>query len=290
MDDLAVRQVILVVSDSLGTTGYEVARAACGQFEGLNVEIERLTKVSGAAAVADTVSHLLERGCALCVLYTIADRYLREDVRRVLEDLGVGGVDVLGPAVRAIKSSSGLAPSGLAGSIHRTDERYFKRIEAMEYFVEHDDGRGADDLDDADIVLIGISRTGKTPLSMYLAHLGYRVANIPLVPGVEPPAALFALDPCKVFGLISTTEVVSTIRDRRLGDDSARAVAADYSDPDRVQTEMDDARALIKRLGCFTVRTDGKAIEESATEILERMRQVKIGRERRRAGENAQSI
>lgn len=290
MDDLAVRQVILVVSDSLGTTGYEVARAACGQFEGLNVEIERLTKVSGAAAVADTVSHLLERGCALCVLYTIADRSLRGDVRRVLEDLGVGGVDVLGPAVRAIKSSSGLAPSGLAGSIHRTDERYFKRIEAMEFFVEHDDGRGADDLDDADIVLIGISRTGKTPLSMYLAHLGYRVANIPLVPGVEPPAALFTLDPCKVFGLISTTEVVSTIRDRRLGDDYARAVAADYSDPDRVQTEMDDARALIKRLGCFTVRTDGKAIEESATEILERMRQVQIGRERRRAGENAQSI
>ncbi len=160
----------------------------------------------------------------------------------------------------------------------------------MEYFVEHDDGRGADDLDDADIVLIGISRTGKTPLSMYLAHLGYRVANIPLVPGVEPPASLFSVDPEKVFGLISTTEVVSTIRDRRFGDDMSRAVASDYADPERVRSEMDEARALIKKLGCITVRTDGKAIEESAAEILERMRQVRIGRERRRERLDAQSI
>ena len=189
-----------------------------------------------------------------------------------------------------MSESSGVAPSGIAGSIHRTDEEYFKRIEAMEYFVEHDDGRGADDLDDADIVLIGISRTGKTPLSMYLAHLGYRVANIPLVPGVEPPASLFSVDPGKVFGLISTTEVVSTIRDRRLGDDMSRAVASDYADPERVRSEMDEARALIKKLGCITVRTDGKAIEESAAEILERMRQVRIGRERRRERLDAQSI
>ncbi len=251
--------------------------------------------------------------------------------------MGVNGVDVLGPAVQALSESSGVAPSGIAGSIHRTDEEYFKRIEAMEYFVEHDDGRGADDLDDADIVLIGISRTGKTPLSMYLAHLGYRVANIPLVPGVEPPASLFSVDPGKVFGigisrtgktplsmylahlgyrvaniplvpgveppaslfsvdpgkvfgLISTTEVVSTIRDRRLGDDMSRAVASDYADPERVRTEMDEARTLIKKLGCIAVRTDGKAIEESAAEILERMRQVRIGRERRRERLDAQSI
>ena len=284
------RQAVLVVSDSLGATGYEVARAACGQFDGVEIAVERLTKVNDADVVEKAVRQLLGEGSVLSVLYTIADGALRAEVGERLRAMGVNGVDVLGPAVQALSESSGVEPSGIAGSIHRTDEEYFKRIEAMEYFVEHDDGRGADDLDDADIVLIGISRTGKTPLSMYLAHLGYRVANIPLVPGVEPPASLFSVDPGKVFGLISTTEVVATIRDRRLGDDMSRAVASDYADPERVRTEMDEARALIKKLGCITVRTDGKAIEESAAEILERMRQVRIGRERRRERLDAQSI
>lgn len=290
MTDQSARRVVLVVSDSLGVTGYEVARAACGQFDGVDIAIERLSKVNDASVVEGAVRQFLDEGRALSVLYTIADGSLRDEVGDRLRAMGVSGVDVLGPAVRALSESSGIEPSGIAGSIHRTDEEYFRRIEAMEYFVEHDDGRGADDLDDADIVLIGISRTGKTPLSMYLAHLGYRVANIPLVPGVEPPASLFSADPGKVFGLISTTEVVSTIRDRRLGDDMSRAVAFDYADPDRVQSEMDDARALIKKLGCITVRTDGKAIEESAAEILERMRQVRIGRELRQGRLSAQSI
>ncbi len=290
MTDRSAHQVVLVVSDSLGTTGYEVARAARGQFEGVDIAIERLTKVGDAAVVEGAVRQLLDEGRALSVLYTIADGSLRAEVGERLEAMGVNGVDVLGPAVQALGASSGVTPSGIAGSIHRTDEDYFKRIEAMEYFVEHDDGRGADDLDDADIVLIGISRTGKTPLSMYLAHLGYRVANIPLVPGVEPPASLYSVDPGKVFGLISTTEVVSTIRDRRLGNDLSRAVAADYADPERVRSEMDEARALIKKLGCITVRTNGKAIEESASEILERMRRVRIGREHRREHVIAQSI
>lgn len=290
MADQSTRCVVLVVSDSLGVTGYEVARAACGQFDGVDIAIERLSKVDDADVVEGAIRQFLDEGRALSVLYTIADGSLRAEVGDRLRAMGVSGVDVLGPAVQALSESSGIAPSGIAGSIHRTDEEYFKRIEAMEYFVEHDDGRGADDLDDADIVLIGISRTGKTPLSMYLAHLGYRVANIPLVPGVEPPASLFSVDPGKVFGLISTIEVVSSIRDRRLGDDLSRAVASDYADPERVQSEMNEARSLIKKLGCFTVRTDGKAIEESAAEILERMRQVRIGREHRRERLIAQSI
>lgn len=177
---------------------------------------------------------------------------------------------------------TGLEPRGVPGAIHRTDEGYFKRIEAMEYFVEHDDGRGSDDLSGADIVLIGISRTGKTPLSMYLAHQGYRVANIPLATGVEPPASLFEVDPAKVFGLISTAGVVSSIRNSRLGDDLSRGVAGSYVDPELVAREMDDARALIKRLGCLSIRTDGKAIEESAAEIAMHLERVAAGRAHRK--------
>lgn len=278
-----MKPVILVVSDALGDTAQQLARAAAGQFDSDSICIERLAKVRSSSDVETVLAPRIERGEAIAVLYTIASPELRGEVAGMLDRLGVPSVDALGPVLSLLTALTGDDPCGIAGSIHRTDEVYFRRIEAMEYFVEHDDGRGAEDLSDADIVLIGVSRTGKTPLSMYLAHLGYRVANIPLALGLEPPASLFSVDPARIFGLISTTDVVSAIRNSRLGDDAARAVAGSYADPENVSREMDEARALIRRLGCFSVRTDGKAIEESAAEIIGRIEQVA----RRRAHRNS---
>lgn len=153
----------------------------------------------------------------------------------------------------------------------------------MEYFVEHDDGRGCDDLSAADIVLLGVSRTSKTPLSMYLAYQGYKVANVPLAHGMEPPKSIYKVDPMRLFGLISTVDVISEIRDSRLGDDYARAVAGSYAEPESVRSELEEARALMKRLGCFVVRTDGKAIEESASEIIAHLEEIQEARARRAA-------
>lgn len=277
-----MKPVVLIVSDSLGDTARQLAHAAAAQFCPQQIVIERLSKVRTRDEVFSALAPRLSAGETVAVLYTIVDASLRADIASLLDELSVPAVDVIGPVLSALGDITGAEPRGIPGTIHRTDEVYFNRIEAMEYFVEHDDGRGAEDLSGADIVLIGISRTGKTPLSMYLAHLGYRVANIPLAPGIEPPAALFTVDPGKVFGLISTTNVVSTIRNSRLGDDLARGVAASYADPEHVAREMDEARALIKRLGCFTVRTDGKAIEESAAEIIGRLETVARGRAHRK--------
>lgn len=277
-----MKPVVLIVSDSLGDTARQLAHAAAAQFCPQQISIERLSKVRTRDEVFSALAPRLSAGETVAVLYTIVDASLRADIASLLNELSVPAVDVIGPVLSVLGDITGVEPRGIPGTIHRTDEVYFNRIEAMEYFVEHDDGRGADDLSGADIVLIGISRTGKTPLSMYLAHLGYRVANIPLAPGIEPPAALFSVDPGKVFGLISTTNVVSTIRNSRLGDDLARGVAASYADPEHVAREMDEARALIKRLGCFTVRTDGKAIEESAAEIIGRLEMVARGRAHRK--------
>ncbi len=277
-----MKPVVLIVSDSLGDTARQLAHAAAAQFCPQQIAIERLSKVRTRDEVFSALAPRLSAGETVAVLYTIVDASLRADIASLLDELSIPAVDVIGPVLSALGDITGVEPRGIPGTIHRTDEVYFDRIEAMEYFVEHDDGRGADDLSGADIVLIGISRTGKTPLSMYLSHLGYRVANIPLAPGIEPPAALFTVDPSKVFGLISTTNVVSTIRNSRLGDDLARGVAASYADPEHVAREMDEARALIKRLGCFTVRTDGKAIEESAAEIIGRLEMVARGRAHRK--------
>ncbi|WP_066832178.1 pyruvate, water dikinase regulatory protein [Collinsella ihumii] len=271
-----------VISDSLGDTACEMVLAAAGQFPEGSIRIARLPKVSDIGQVERYIAPCIASGEPIAVFYTIVDPGLRDNLAFTLQHLGVPSVDLLGSALNTISDLLGMDPAGTPGTIHRTDERYFHRIEAMEYFVEHDDGRGAVDLSDADIVLLGVSRTSKTPLSMYLAFQGYKVANIPLAHGMEPPSSIYAVDPMRLFGLLSTTDVIASIRDSRLGDDMTRAVASSYADPEAIAHELEEARALMKRLGCFVVRTDNKAIEESASEIIGRLEAVQEARAKRR--------
>ena len=259
-----------VISDSLGETAADVALAAAAQFPHGTVHIERLPKVTSVEQVR---RFILERerdtsADKLLVFHTIANRALREEIVAEFEKRGIVALDLLGPALDAIANLTGEQPLGQAGVIRRTDEYYFRRIEAMEFFVAHDDGRNPQDLTKADIVLVGVSRTSKTPLSMYLSFHGYKVANIPLATGVEPPQELFDVDSFRIFGLVSTPEVLSTIRNERLGSLAAREVAGSYSDPLKIQEELDEARALMRRLGCIVVHTDGRAVEETSQVIL----------------------
>lgn len=275
MDKLAT---VLVISDALGETAASVALAAAGQFDEGAVAIERLSRVQDARQVKRYLESLAGAAKKIAAFHTIVQDELRSEVAGLLVEQGIAAVDLLGPAIDTIAALTGLAPKGIPGIIHQTDERYFQRIACMEYTVEHDDGRGADDLSEADIVLIGVSRTSKTPLSMYLALQGYRVANIPLAPQVEPPQALFEVDPARIFGLVTTVETIAPIRSQRLGTAQAQSAAGSYADPDAIELEFAYARTLMKRLGCFVVHTDGKAIEESATEIIERLNRILLSR------------
>ncbi|WP_019128350.1 pyruvate, water dikinase regulatory protein [Enorma massiliensis] len=275
MDKLAT---VLVISDALGETAASVALAAAGQFDEGAVAIERLSRVQDARQVKRYLESSAGAAKKIAAFHTIVQDELRSEVAGLLVEQGIAAVDLLGPAIGTIAALTGLAPKGIPGIIHRTDEHYFKRIACMEYAVEHDDGRGADDLSTADIVLIGVSRTSKTPLSMYLALQGYRVANIPLAPQMEPPQALFEVDPARIFGLVTTVEAIAPIRAQRLGNAQAQSAAGSYADPDAIELEFAYARTLMKRLGCFVVHTDGKAIEESATEIIERLNRILLSR------------
>ncbi|MBM6891558.1 kinase/pyrophosphorylase [Enorma massiliensis] len=275
MDKLAT---VLVISDALGETAASVALAAAGQFDEGAVAIERLSRVQDARQVKRYLESLAGAAKKIAAFHTIVQDALRCEVAGLLVEQGIAAVDLLGPSIDTIAALTGLAPKGIPGIIHQTDERYFQRIACMEYTVEHDDGRGADDLTEADIVLIGVSRTSKTPLSMYLALQGYRVANIPLAPQVEPPQALFEVDPARIFGLVTTVEAIAPIRAQRLGTAQAQSAAGSYADPDAIELEFAYARSLMKRLGCFVVHTDGKAIEESATEIIERLNRILLAR------------
>lgn len=275
MDKLAT---VLVISDALGETAASVALAAAGQFDEGAVAIERLSRVQDARQVKRYLESLAGAAKKIAAFHTIVQDELRSEVAGLLVEQGIAAVDLLGPAIGTIAALTGLAPKGIPGIIHRTDEHYFKRIACMEYAVEHDDGRGADDLSTADIVLIGVSRTSKTPLSMFLALQGYRVANIPLAPQMEPPQALFEVDPARIFGLVTTVETIAPIRSQRLRTAQAQSAAGSYVDPDAIELEFAYARSLMKRLGCFVVHTDGKAIEESATEIIERLNRILLTR------------
>lgn len=275
MDKLAT---VLVISDALGETAASVALAAAGQFDEGAVAIERLSRVQDARQVRRYLESLAGAAKKIAAFHTIVQDELRSEVAGLLVEQGIAAVDLLGPAIDTIAALTGLAPKGIPGIIHQTDERYFQRIACMEYTVEHDDGRGADDLSEADIVLIGVSRTSKSPLSMYLALQGYRVANIPLAPQMKPPQALFEVDPARIFGLVTTVETIAPIRAQRLGTAQAQSAAGSYADPDAIELEFAYARSLMKRLGCFVVHTDGKAIEESATEIIERLNRILLAR------------
>lgn len=252
-----------VLSDALGETGEMVARAAVAQFYPGDFRIERLEKVTTPEHLRRTVELHCGEGCIF--LYTLVDAPLREEMERLVAG-GVNAVDVLGPAVTLLGDAIGHRPAGEAGAMHRTDEDYFDRIEATEFAVMHDDGRHPEDLPEADIVLIGVSRTSKTPLSMYLAFKGYRVANVPLAPGMVPPEELHLLDPRRVFGLVTKARVLVDIRSERMRE--IGMVVPRYAEPESVETELEEARALMRKLGCMVIRTDNRAVEESAQEIV----------------------
>jgi regulator of PEP synthase PpsR (kinase-PPPase family) len=202
----------------------------------------------------------------MVLFYTIADETLRAQLEDYLKDKPVAAADLIGPAIDTIAEATGRKPKGEPGLIRKTSKEYFDRVGALEFAVEHDDGRNVDQLDQADIVLIGVSRSSKTPLAIYLATQGYRVANVPLAAGTTPPAQLFKIEKGRIFGLTSNVRLLSEIRYRRLGD--AREVAESYAEPASVQNDLDEARQLMRRLGCIVVRTDNRSIEETAQEIL----------------------
>ena len=252
-----------VLSDALGETGEMVARAAAAQFYPGDFRIERLEKVTTPEHLRRTVEMHCGTGCIF--LYTLVDAPLREEMQRLTGE-GVKAVDVLGPAVSLLSMAIGHRPAGEAGAMHRTDEEYFDRIEATEFAVMHDDGRHPEDLPKADVVLIGVSRTSKTPLSMYLAFKGYRVANVPLAPGMDPPAELFDLDPSRIFGLVTDPRVLIDIRSERMRE--IGMLVPRYAERESVEDELKEARSLMRRLGCIVIRTDNRAVEESAQEIV----------------------
>ncbi|MCI2242236.1 pyruvate, water dikinase regulatory protein [Adlercreutzia faecimuris] len=264
---------IHVISDSVGVTAQAVARAAAAQFGVNDPKIEVLPKVQSFGQIRSFLEehaayHVHTLGDdRLLVFFTLVDRSMSEQTAAyIAEHDNILGVDIMTGAVEAIAELSGMRPTSRAGSLREANEGYFRRIEAIEFTIAHDDGRNPQDLTEADIVLLGVSRSSKTPLSIYLSQQGYKVANIPLDPSTEPPREIYDVDRTRLFGLMTTADVLTDIRQRRLG--NAAVVAASYADPEYIYEDLEKARALMRRLGCIVIHTEKRAVEETAQEIL----------------------
>jgi regulator of PEP synthase PpsR (kinase-PPPase family) len=259
------RPSVYILSDSLGETADAVAKAALSQFEEDAFHVVRLPRINSRGQLQGVVHGAAHERCVF--LYTLAERRLRDEMAIMSRELDIFAIDILGPVVTTMEMMSGMEPEWEPGLVHRVDRSYFDRIEALEFAVKHDDGRATEELAEAEIVLIGVSRSSKTPIAMYLAFRGYKAANIPLVPGVPAPDELFDIDTRRIFGLTTSANLLVDIRGKRFSD--IGSYAQDYFDREHIEQELDDSRALMRRLGCIVVSTEGRAVEETAQEILE---------------------
>lgn len=262
------RPLILAVSDATGETAIQLCRAAMAQFGPVDdAQIHTIAHVLHEADLEKAV--LAARQLGSILVYTLVGPELRTRLKELAFEHEVPSVDVLGSLIARIAQRLGRPPLSVPGLGHELDEDYFRRIEAVEFAVYNDDGREPKNLHKADIVIVGISRTSKTPLSNYIAHRGYKVANVPLVLGVALPPELDQVDPRRVFALSIDPAVLVKIRQARM--EALRMhPGSNYGDIRHVREEVNWAqRQYAAHPGWTVLNVSRKAVEETASRILE---------------------
>ncbi|CAL5344577.1 unnamed protein product [Camellia sinensis] len=276
--DVVGAKAIYMVSDGTGWTAEHSVQAALGQFDhclvdrACPVNTHLFSGIHDVEQLMEIVKQAAREGAMLA--YTLADPSMAQSAKQACKIWGIPSTDILGPITEAIATHLGVSPSGLPrgapGRASHLTEEYFRRIEAIEFTIKQDDGALPQNLHKADFILAGVSRTGKTPLSTYLAHKGYKVANIPIVMGVQVPKTLFEVDQEKVFGLTTNAVILQTIRRaraKRLG--FSDEVRSNYSEMDYVREELEYAGRIFAQNPIWPViEVTGKAIEETAAVML----------------------
>lgn len=259
---------IAICSDSIGETAEAVVRATLRQFELPNTEIKRIMNVRSEDEVSAVMEEVASRGGF--VAYTLVQPELREAIREEAVRLNVRAVDIMGPMMQAFIDTFNDTPKRTPGLLHRLDEDYFKRVEAVEFAVNNDDGKDVGAILKADLILLGASRVSKTPLSIFLAHKGLKVMNYPVVPELTPPTQLREVHPGKIVGLTVNPEHLVKIRSARL-QSMGLPDDAHYASMQRVQDELKYAQELFADLGCSVIDVTDKAIEETAALIIKQL-------------------
>jgi regulator of PEP synthase PpsR (kinase-PPPase family) len=251
-----------IVSDSTGETAQRIVQALEAQFPDQEFTEIRHPRVESVADLQLAVDRM--KGRLAVVVYTLVEPELRESMRTFCRRARLHYCDLLGHPIEAVARVSGQAARMKPGARPPLNDAYFRRMSAIEFAVKYDDGVGSG-LQEADVVLVGVSRTSKTPLSIYLGYLGYKAANVPLVKGIEPPPELFDLERSKIVGLTIDAQRLSEIRGERI-----RWMRGDrkYASLVEIYDELEYAGQIHRRLGCPVIEVSELSIEEISHRII----------------------
>lgn len=257
---------VYVLSDSVGETAELVIKAGLSQFNSGDYDIQRIPYVDDKKTIEDALLLAYEKDAI--VGFTLVEPELRDYLNQRARELNLEAIDIMGSMMEAMQRVFKKEPHLEPGLVHKLDEEYFKKVEAIEFAVKYDDGRDPRGISRADIILVGVSRTSKTPLSQYLALKRFKVANVPIVPEVEPPEELFQVNPDKCIGLKIDPDKLNDIRKERLkalglGDQAI------YANIKRIEEELEYFEDIIQKIGCTVVDVSNKAVEETANIIMQ---------------------
>lgn len=253
---------IYLVTDSVGETAKKTISAVVAQFPTVDLSDVHLYPFTNDRDSLMEILHDAKKEGAI-VAITLVDKALVRCVEDFAQAHNLPYVDFMSPLIQIIEKMSGESATQESGSVHRMNQAYFNRVSAIEFAVKYDDGKDPKGFLEADIILLGVSRTSKTPLSMYLANKGYKVANLPIIPEVEVAKELFMVSPNKIIGLTSSSESLSHIRSSREQTLGLKAKSM-YSDEKRILEELAYADTLFEHLGIQTIDVSKRSIEESS--------------------------
>ena len=259
------RGTVYIISDGTGETAATMTRAALVQYDQMDINIVRCKNVRTEAQVESVVNEAFEKQGI--IVHTVVSPTMRAKITELAGAKNLQAVDLLGPLLNSLDIYFGVHSDGQAGLLRTVDERYFKRIEAIEFTVKHDDGKTMKDLNQADIILVGLSRTSKTPLSIFLSHKGWKVANVPLVLDTPLPQELSEVDQRKIVGLIIDVDSLSRIRRNRL-EKFGQDPGGEYASMSYIEKEIQYAQEVFKKNRRWPVfNVTERALEETAAEI-----------------------
>ena len=254
-----------MISDSTGETAQRLVQALEAQFPDQEFREVRHPRVESVADLQLAVDRM--KGRSAVVVYTLVEPELREAMRSLCRNAKLHYCDLLGHPIEAVARVSGQAAKMKPRARPPLNDAYFRRMSAIEFAVKFDDGLGSG-LADADIVLVGVSRTSKTPLSIYLGYLGYKTANVPLVKGIDPPPDLFTIDQSKVVGLTIDPNRLAEIRRARVRAMGTPGRNRQYAELAEIYEELEYAGQIHRRLGCPVIEVSELSIEEIALRIV----------------------
>lgn len=275
---------IHIIADSTGETAARIARAAVAQFPSKEFTIVRHRNVTSTKKLIPALEAVRDAGTQVAVFFTLVSEERAELVRGFCRDASIPYADLMTHAMHALEQISGIGADQVEMRVPGVEAEYFVRMAAIDFAVRGDDGSLPEMLREADICLVGPSRSGKTPLSIYLAYLGYKAVNVPLVPGIAPPPELFTVDRWRIVGLTMDPERLLRIRGERVKGLGGFGTKDGYADLARIYDELDEIARTHRRLGAPVIDTTGVALEEAASRIIDLVddRAQKVGQRLRR--------